>query len=124
MAGAEGMAETRIYDLVLAVGEATTNAFKHAGGGEASLHRTADGLMFVVSDHGPGMEALILPEVALKKGYSTIGSLGMGYKAMLSVADKVYLATGPSGTTVAVEMKLKAVEEPLAIAGLPDTWKS
>jgi len=117
-----GMEEARLYDLVLAVGEAITNAFKHAGGGTASLHRRNGSLLFVVSDRGPGIEALTLPEVALKRGYTTAASLGMGYKAILSVADKVYLATGPTGTTVAIEMKLRLEEKPLAAVSLPETW--
>jgi len=117
-----GMDEDRIFDFVLCAGEATTNALKHAGRGAASLHEIAGGLMLVVSDRGPGIDALTLPEVSLKRGYSTAGSLGMGYKSILSVADKVYLATGPTGTTVAIEMKLQEVEKPLAVVVLPDTW--
>jgi hypothetical protein len=46
----------------------------------------------------------------------------MGYKAMISVADRVYLATSPAGTTVAIEMSLRPSEKPLAALGLPDTW--
>ena len=118
-----GMDEDRICDFILAVGEATTNAFKHTGGGTASLHRVGDSLIVTVSDHGKGMEALALPAVALRRGYTTTTSLGMGYKAMLSIADKVYLATGPSGTTVAIEMSLRAPEISPALAALPDAWK-
>lgn len=119
MAESFGMDEDRVFDFVLAVGEMTTNALKHAGSGQASLHKQNDDLIIVVSDHGPGIEAVTLPEVALVRGYSTAGTLGMGYKAVLSIADRVYLATGPGGTTVAVEMSLHAVEHPTAI---PDTW--
>lgn len=118
----EGMDGSRVYDLALCVGELTTNAFKHAGGGVASLHEVEDRLIFVTSDHGPGMEALTLPEIALKRGFSTAKSLGMGYKAMISVADKVYLATGPSGTTVAIEMRIHPTPRTLTDLGLPDTW--
>ena len=117
-----GMDENRICDFILAVGEATTNAFKHAGGGTASLHRKDDSFTMVVSDHGKGMEALALPEVALRRGYTTAFSLGMGYKTILAVADKVYLATGPAGTTVAIEMSLHAAETAEPEMTLPDTW--
>jgi len=117
-----GMEAARIFDLVLCAGEATTNVVKHAKGGRASLHCTPDGLLFVVSDTGPGIDALALPEVALKKGYTTAISLGMGYKEMISIADKVYLATGPGGTTVAILMDLHPVEEPSLCDTLPDTW--
>ncbi|HEY3298803.1 MAG TPA: ATP-binding protein, partial [Armatimonadota bacterium] len=117
-----GMNESRVYDMVLCVGEAATNALKHAGGGSASIHRRADALLFVVEDHGSGIEALTLPEVALTKSYSTARSLGMGYKAMISIADRVHLATGPNGTTVAIEMILHPVQRPPILAGIPDTW--
>lgn len=119
IAKGEGMEESRIYDLVLAVGEMTTNALKHAGSGHASLSMRDDQMIFMVSDHGPGIEAVVLPEVALTRGYSTAGTLGMGYKAVLSIADRVHLATGPWGTTVAVEMGLHPAE---ASSGIPDTW--
>jgi anti-sigma regulatory factor (Ser/Thr protein kinase) len=70
-----------------------------------------------MSDHGPGIPALTLPDVALRRGYSTAGTLGMGYKIMISFVDKVYLATGPKGTTVAVEMKLQPEEPSIADIG-------
>ncbi len=124
LARAAGMDEDRAYDYVLCVGEATTNAVKHANGGDASLHRNDDSLLFVVSDRGKGIEALALPEVALKRGYTTAVSLGMGYKAMISIADRVYLATCPTGTTVGIEMRLRRSEEPLLAAGIPDTWRA
>jgi PAS domain S-box-containing protein len=117
-----GMDEMRVRDFVLSVGEATTNAVKHAGGGVAKLHHMDDGLLFVVADKGPGMETLTLPEVALVRGYSTAGTLGMGYKAILSVADKVYLATGPEGTTLGIEMKLHPQKHGFSFENLPDTW--
>lgn len=107
-----GMEESKIDDLVLCVGELTTNAVKHAGGGDASVHQLPEALLFVCRDHGPGIEAKILPQATLKTGYSTAPSLGIGYKEVILLADRVSLATGPAGTTVAVEMKLQP--QPLA----------
>lgn len=113
------MTESRQSDFILCVGEAATNACKHANNATATLHKDSKRVIFVVSDKGPGIEALTLPEVALARRYSTKRSLGMGYKAMISLADRIYLSTGPSGTTVAIEMELIAVEKPLT---LPDLW--
>lgn len=124
IAESEGMDEARMYDLILCVGEATTNAVKHADGGRFSLHKRDDSLLAKVSDSGPGIQEINLPDVALTRGYTTAVSLGMGYKAMISVADRVYLATGSRGTTVAVEMCLHQKPTPLVVAGLPDTWRS
>jgi anti-sigma regulatory factor (Ser/Thr protein kinase) len=39
----------------------------------------------------------------LERGYTTAGSLGLGFSLMHSVADRVYLFTRPSGTTVVLE---------------------
>lgn len=100
-----GIDEHRRERFKTCVGEAATNALKHAGGGTASLHRLPDGIMVVVADSGRGIAEMSLPDVALTRGYSTAGTLGMGYKIMLSFADKVYLATGPDGTTVGLELK-------------------
>jgi anti-sigma regulatory factor (Ser/Thr protein kinase) len=124
IAESAGMEEARIYDFVLAVGEATTNVIKHVGVGVASVHRKDESLILIVSDRGSGIEALALPEVALKRGYTTAVSLGMGYKAIISVADKVYLATGADGTTIAIWMGIRAPEAPILGAVLPDTWNT
>jgi PAS domain S-box-containing protein len=102
----EGMDESRISELMLGVGESAANAVKHAGGGVASLCRCNDALLFVMSDNGPGIAAMALPDVALTQGYTTVGTLGMGYKLMIRFIDKIYLSTGPEGTKVALEMSL------------------
>jgi len=101
-----GMDETRVYNFTGCAIEALANAYKHAGGGYVSIHKVSDSLMLVVKDSGRGIEALALPDVALTKGYSTATSLGMGYKVMIEFADRIYLATGPDGTTVAILMEI------------------
>lgn len=106
------MDENRTDDLVLAVAEAATNAVKHANGASISVHRRDDCLLVDISDHGPGIQAINYPEVALKKGYTTAISLGMGYKMMICLADRILLATGPDGTTVAIEMNIHPVQKP------------
>lgn len=110
---AEGMNADRTYDFVLSIGEAITNVVKHAGSGEISLHRQKDGLIAVISDKGSGIDALELPDLALTRGYTTAISLGMGYKAMISLADTVYLATGTYGTIVAICMKYHPDKKPV-----------
>lgn len=101
-----GIKEPRLGKLTVAVGEAVTNAIKHAQSGDASFHRADDFIVVLVSDRGPGIPAVALPDVALRPGYSTAGTLGMGYKMMIQFSDKVCLATGDQGTTVGIEMKL------------------
>jgi anti-sigma regulatory factor (Ser/Thr protein kinase) len=95
---------------------------KHAGRDEASVYKMENALFIVVSDRGPGIPALALPEVALRRGYSTVGTLGMGYKMMIQFADRIYLATGTEGTTVGIEMKLHPAESQ-AGAGLIEKYQ-
>ncbi len=121
IAESSGMDEAKVSDLAVCVGEALANVVKHVGQGKVSVHQRDGALLIPVEDHGPGMEAINLPDVALTRGYTTSVSLGMGYKAMISLADQVYLATGPEGTTVAIEMGLQPTTKP-SIAELPDTW--
>ncbi len=105
-----GISDRRLGELTVAVGEAVMNVVKHAGQGQASLHKTEDSLIVLISDHGPGISALALPDVALRPGYSTAGTLGMGYKLMIEFADKVRLATSDEGTAVALEVKIHPTE--------------
>ncbi len=116
IARTRGMDEPKLYGFSLCAGEALTNAFRHANGGVASLHEVVGGLLFIVSDAGQGINYLALPEIALKRRYTTAVSLGMGYKVMLALADKVYLATSGEGTTVAIEEKLRVQDRPLEYA--------
>jgi PAS domain S-box-containing protein len=108
IAVAEGMDESKIADFAVAISEASTNALKHAGEGFASLHKLNGALMFVVKDCGPGIEAMTIPQVAFVRGYTTAGTLGMGYKIIISLSDQVYLATSAQGTTVGIKMDLHA----------------
>lgn len=101
-----GMDDSAVHDFSVAIGEASTNALKHAGGGLGSIHKEDDSIMFVVADHGPGIEAMTIPQVAFVKGYTTAGTLGMGYKIMISLSDHVYIATSNKGTTVGIQIKL------------------
>jgi len=101
-----GLPDERIYDFKTCVGEALSNALTHTGGGEATCYKTNSALIYVVSDKGAGIPYINLPEVALATGYSTAGTAGLGYKLLIACADKVHLATGQKGTTIAVELKL------------------
>lgn len=106
IAQSAGLKDPKLGQLIVAAGEAATNAFKHAKMGKVSIHGRDGTLIVVISDRGPGIPALALPEVALTPGFSTAGTLGMGYKLIISFADKVYLATGAEGTTVGIQMGL------------------
>lgn len=116
---AAGIRDERAADLVVAAGEAITNAIKHANGGRVSVHVGADCVWVRVTDHGPGIADLMLPRVVLERGYSTKPSLGMGYTLMLALSDRLYLTTGPTGTTVVLEM-CRREGKAATVAAIPD----
>lgn len=88
---------------VVALGEAATNALKHAGGGTYQLF-TRDGMLQVdVADEGPGIDFTNLPKATLVAGYSSTATLGLGFTIMLDLADRVLLATEPGHTEVVLE---------------------
>lgn len=122
VAQALGMEPDQIDALVLCVGEAATNAYKHGGGGRLTICHKGDSVRVKVSDSGPGMDSLALPKIAFMKGFSTVKSLGMGYANILACADKVYLSTGPEGTIIIIEVFKQSKPLEMQLASLPDLW--
>ena len=106
------MAEVLAFDatqtgkIALAVTEAATNIFKHAGSGKillAPLVRGASvGMELLALDRGPGIANL---GSSLRDGYSTAGSMGGGLGALsrLSPAFDVYAPPG-GGTALRMEV--------------------
>ena len=109
-AAALGMEVPVIRDLVLAAGEAATNAIKHAQHGRCTVYRTDDRIIVRISDQGTGISTEDLPASLLQPGFSTKISMGMGYTLMLELVDKVWLATGQEGTIVQMEKWLNPKE--------------
>ncbi|HOK54712.1 MAG TPA: PAS domain S-box protein [Armatimonadota bacterium] len=101
-----GLSESKVNKVATCAGEMLSNAIKHAGGGHASIRTDEGKFLLRVADHGPGIEELNLPAVALIHRYSTVGTGGMGYKLTIYSADKVYLATGGEGTIVVMEFAI------------------
>lgn len=102
-----GACATVVADLQLAVSEAGTNAFVHGGGGYCSIRLHEDRLIVRVSDHGPGIDPSCVEQAVFIPGFSTADSCGMGYTLMLELADRLWLATGPTGTVVQLEKRIR-----------------
>jgi len=113
-----GLDEQRTYDLGLCASEAATNALKHGEGGRAAVARCDDRVRVRVEDHGAGIDPIALPRATLMKGFSTRASMGLGFTIMHELADRIYLYTGESGTTIILEMSATAparAEMPFAL---------
>jgi PAS domain S-box-containing protein len=116
--------EDSLSVFTTAVGEAMTNALKHAGGGVVLAGKESGELWAGVSDTGPGIATLTLPGATLRRGYSTKVSMGMGYSIMLDISDRILLSTGPEGTTVILFKMLERPRPQISLDDLPDIWET
>jgi anti-sigma regulatory factor (Ser/Thr protein kinase) len=108
-----GLPHNRQQDLVTAASECAMNAVQHAGGGTARVCVDADAqrVHVRVEDEGRGISLSDLPRATLEPGFTTGGGgIGHGFFLMLSLADRLYLLTGPGGTCVVLEKRLGSQE--------------
>ncbi len=90
--------------ITTAASELSRNALVHGGGGHAVLERVRDGqrsgLRLTIVDAGPGIRDL---DRALRGGYSTGGSLGLGLSGSRRLVDDFEVRSNAgAGTTVEV----------------------
>ncbi len=97
--------QERLYDFETAVGEASMNAVQHGGGGTGRVHGDpGSGVIQVwIEDSGEGIAEDFIHR-AIEQGWTT-GGFGQGFFLMRSCADRIYLLTGSTGTTVVLEQE-------------------
>lgn len=91
--------------IATAISELARNIVSYARRGEIKLrtiqNSVRQGIMVIASDQGPG-----IPDVAqaLRDGFSTSGSLGLGLPGVRRLMDEFEIASKPGqGTTVTVK---------------------
>ena len=90
--------------IATAISELARNIVSYARRGEIQLHRIQNsvrqGIMVVAADEGPGIRDIAQ---ALRDGFSTSGSLGLGLPGVRRLMDDFEIASKPGqGTTVTV----------------------
>ena len=119
-----GLCDDRLGLYESAVGEAITNAVKHAKKGCVYAGFNDGSIYVAISDSGPGISALTLPGATLRRGFSTKTSMGMGYSIMMEASDNIILCTGAEGTIVVLSINTVASEQALSLDDFPDTWNT
>jgi len=111
LAVAENFPRERFQDLVTGASEIAMNAVVHGGGGEAHLCASSGKTLQIwIEDQGGGMAIGTLHRATLEKGYTTAGTMGYGWYLTLRTVDRVWLLTGPFGTTVVLEQDMTPPE--------------
>lgn len=91
--------------IATAISELARNIVTYAGKGEISLkaiqNSASRGIVIVASDEGPGIHDI---RQALRDGFSTSGSLGLGLPGIRRLMDEFTIASQPGrGTRVEVK---------------------
>jgi serine/threonine-protein kinase RsbT len=105
LAAASGLSLTDQTLLATAISEVARNIVVYAQRGEVILTRLEDrgrrGVMVVARDEGPGIAN---PELAMRDGYSTANSLGMGLPGSKRCMDEFELSSAlGKGTTITMK---------------------
>jgi serine/threonine-protein kinase RsbT len=105
MAAACGFSNTQQTLIATAISELARNIVIYAGTGEVLVsvveERGRKGIVVVARDEGPGIENV---ELAMKDGYSTTKSLGLGLPGAKRLMDEFSLESAPGrGTTVTMK---------------------
>lgn len=103
--------------IVTAISELARNILQHAGQGTIMIGivRQEDniGVIVVAQDSGPGIHDV---KMALRDGFSTSGSLGLGLPGVRRIADEFDVVSHPNlGTTVTAKIWARMK---------PGVWKS
>ena len=109
MAAAIGLSSTDQTLLATAISEVARNIVSYAGRGEIVISGVVDGarrgIMVIARDRGPGIPNL---ELAMRDGYSTGNSLGVGLPGARRLVDDFELVSAVGvGTTVTLKKWLR-----------------
>ncbi len=109
MAGELGFSAGDATLIATAISELARNIVSYARKGEITLKivpaSSRQGLVIIASDSGPG-----IPDIrqALRDGFSTSGSLGLGLPGVRRLMDEFELTSKPGRGTVVTVKKWKA----------------
>jgi len=102
LAAAVGFSSTEQTVIALAISEITRNIVTYAGRGKVFISRTEEGgrrgVLVIAADEGPGIADI---ELAMRDGYSTARSLGVGLPGTRRIMDEFQVESSVGkGTTI------------------------
>ncbi len=106
-----------------AVGEAMTNALKHADEAQVDAGFRDDSVWVAVSDRGPAISSLDMPGATPGEDFSSTALLGMGYAIMMEASDRIMFCTGAQGRAVVVSRNTAAPKPAVPMDDLLENWE-
>ncbi len=112
-AEAAGLDERGVYEVQLAVDEASTNVIEHAYGGQArgeieiTCSITSDGLTVTLRDHGPHFDPDSVPSPNLDAALEERNDRGLGLYLMRQLMDEVRFDFASDAGNILTMVKLK-----------------
>ena len=112
LARALGFSQTDATLIATAISEIARNIVVHAGRGEIVMSRIHEphryGLVIVASDAGPGIREI---DVALERGHTSTGGLGLGLPGARRLMDEFHVETDAGKGTTVTMTKWRARDE-------------
>jgi anti-sigma regulatory factor (Ser/Thr protein kinase) len=108
VAAEDGFSRERTDLLATAVGEGFMNAVVHGKDARMMVRSDGNQIQVWIEDAGTGIPLEDLPNATLQKGWSSRGTMGIGFPLMLSTSDGVDIVTSDRGTSVVITMYREA----------------
>jgi len=95
-------------NIIIIISELSTNILKYANKGKIKLELSNKLIKIISLDDGDGIENI---ELALKDGFTTSKSLGMGLPAIKRLSNRMEIKTSKKGTKIIVELNLRYLSD-------------
>jgi len=97
------MQKIKKMEATTLLSELIYNIQKHTPEGSLTISVKNDILEVHAQDKGTGIDDFT---VAIKDGYSTSGTLGLGFASIFRLSDEVDIETSDSGTTISIKKSI------------------
>jgi len=94
-----GLSQIQLVELTTIISELGYNIIKYAGCGSIELGIDNKIITIIASDKGNGFVDITN---AIKEGYSSSGTLGLGLGTVIRISDEFYIETSNNGSKITV----------------------
>ncbi|RXK11558.1 serine-threonine kinase [Halarcobacter mediterraneus] len=96
--------KSQLLEIKIIISELIYNIQKHTPKGYVKLEFTSNNILSIeATDQGEGIDDINL---ALQDGYSTKGTLGLGFASIFRLSDEVEVETSEKGTTIKIKKRI------------------